>query len=199
MASNRPPTKNFLELVARVQMLGGKRVQVGIPKANDDRREEDDSDGINNARLMALHEFGGVIEVPEREGSITRHLKADGSFAYKGRFRKTGNFQSFHIIPAHTVTIPERSVFRYTFHKNNYFHEASLRMARQVAEGKVGVIQGAERLGMLARDKVRSSFTDGHLQPDAPSTIKKKGSSKPLIDTGQLRQSITFVVKGGSK
>lgn len=30
--------------------------------------------------------------------------------------------------------------------------------------------------------------------PNAPSTIRAKGSSHPLIDTGQLRRSITYVV-----
>ena len=38
---------------------------------------------------------------------------------------------------------------------------------------------------------MKLKFTDGTLTPNAPSTIKKKGSSRPLIDTGQLRQSIS--------
>lgn len=33
---------------------------------------------------------------------------------------------------------------------------------------------------------------DGRWKPNAPSTIKKKGNDNPLIDTGRLRQSITF-------
>ena len=32
--------------------------------------------------------------------------------------------------------------------------------------------------------------------PNAPSTIAKKGSANPLIDTGRLRQSIDFEVRG---
>lgn len=198
MATNRPSSKKFLEMVARVQLIGNKRINVGVPKANDDRKEEEgDDSGINNAQLMALHEYGGTLNIPERQGSITRQLRKDGSFAYSGRIRKNGNFQSFHTIPAHTVVIPERSVFRYTFHKNKFFRDAAAKMAKKVAEGSLTVTRGTEQLGMLARDKVRLSFTDGHLQPNAPSTIKKKGSSKPLIDTGQLRQSITYVVKEG--
>lgn len=33
---------------------------------------------------------------------------------------------------------------------------------------------------------------DGQWKPNAPSTIKKKSKNNPLIDTGRLRQSITF-------
>ena len=32
-------------------------------------------------------------------------------------------------------------------------------------------------------------------EPNAPSTIRKKGSDKPLIDTGRLRQSVNYVIK----
>jgi len=36
--------------------------------------------------------------------------------------------------------------------------------------------------------------------PHPPETKKQKGSDKPLIDTGRMRQSINYVIqeKGGS-
>lgn len=34
------------------------------------------------------------------------------------------------------------------------------------------------------------------LVPNAPATVKKKGSDAPLIDSGRLRQSVDYVVKG---
>jgi hypothetical protein len=33
--------------------------------------------------------------------------------------------------------------------------------------------------------------------PNAPATIRAKGSSKPLIDTGEMRQSVTYQIRGG--
>ena len=35
----------------------------------------------------------------------------------------------------------------------------------------------------------------GGFAPNAESTIKKKGSDQPLIDTGYMRQSVNYVVK----
>lgn len=49
-------------------------------------------------------------------------------------------------------------------------------------------------IGVFAQGAVRSYMTDLQSPPNAPSTIKKKGSSNPLIDTGELRSSITWVV-----
>ena len=63
-----------------------------------------------------------------------------------------------------------------------------------------GIEKGVEELkktGMFVQNKVRSWFTDSRngWPPNAPSTIKaKKGKSNPLIDTGELRKSITYVV-----
>lgn len=31
----------------------------------------------------------------------------------------------------------------------------------------------------------------------SPSTIRAKGSDAPLIDTGAMRQSITYIIEGG--
>jgi len=57
------------------------------------------------------------------------------------------------------------------------------------------------RAGMLGQNVARGWFTDINNQwtPNAPSTIAKKESSNPLIDTGQLRKSITYVVRGDKK
>jgi hypothetical protein len=61
-----------------------------------------------------------------------------------------------------------------------------------------GDIQGIYRLlGEVGAGIVREAFPTsgyGNWQPNAPSTIAKKGSSKPLIDTGVLSRSITYDV-----
>ena len=50
-------------------------------------------------------------------------------------------------------------------------------------------------LGAEAVKDVQDYMINGTFAPLKPATIKRKGSSKPLIDTGQLRQSITYKVK----
>lgn len=52
-------------------------------------------------------------------------------------------------------------------------------------------------LGLQAESVVQDAFTSagfGTWKPLKEATIKAKGSSKPLIDTGQLRRSITSEV-----
>lgn len=193
--ADRPGREKLSELMGKMASMRHAQIRVGIPRAENGRKRQD-SAGIGNAALMAVHEYGATISIPEREVSITRQLRTDGTFAYNGKFRKKGNFQSFHRIPAHTVTIPERSVFRYTFHQQKYFNRQMRRLASQVLRGEITRDAALNRLGAYVQGKLRGAFTDGHMAPNAPSTIRQKGSSKPLIDTGALRQAITFILSG---
>ena len=65
-----------------------------------------------------------------------------------------------------------------------------------------GVEFALEELGKLAVGVVQQGFDTrgfGQWAPNAPYTIRKKGSSMPLIDTRQLRRSITSeVAKAGA-
>lgn len=60
-----------------------------------------------------------------------------------------------------------------------------------------GAIAGMEKAGIQGENAVKGWFTNpkNGWAENAESTKKRKGSSKPLIDTGQLRKSITHVVK----
>lgn len=54
-----------------------------------------------------------------------------------------------------------------------------------------------DRAGIAGTNASKSWFTDArnNWAPNAPSTIKRKGSDRPLIDTGTLRRSLTYVVR----
>ena len=52
--------------------------------------------------------------------------------------------------------------------------------------------QVSERLGARAVGIVQKYITDLRTPPNSPRTIAKKGSSNPLIDTGLMRQSVTY-------
>lgn len=52
-----------------------------------------------------------------------------------------------------------------------------------------------EKAGMVGVAAVKGTFGSGSLAPNAPSTIARKGSSAPLIDTGALQGSITYAVR----
>ena len=54
-----------------------------------------------------------------------------------------------------------------------------------------------KRAGVIASNAVKRMFGSSDLAPNAPSTIRKKKSDRPLIDTAQLRRSVTWVLRQG--
>lgn len=59
--------------------------------------------------------------------------------------------------------------------------------------------QSLRALGVYQKGLIQEKIKNGSFQENAESTIRQKGSDKPLIDTGRLRQSADFIVrnKGG--
>ena len=56
--------------------------------------------------------------------------------------------------------------------------------------------QNYHKAGMVGRDACKRWISEGgHLAPNAPYTIEKKGSSLPLVDTGSMLNSITYAVR----
>jgi hypothetical protein len=47
------------------------------------------------------------------------------------------------------------------------------------------------KLGLAVAGFVKLNINDGNWAPNSPTTIKRKGSNKPLIDMGAMRQAIT--------
>ncbi len=96
--------------------------------------------------------------------------------------------------------IPERSFLRSTLDRNGKkyakrLREAIARAIEAAAKGgdwREAVDRDLSRLGVLAVGDVQQTIRDsGPGWPAlSPVTIARKGSSKPLIDTGRLRQSI---------
>jgi phage gpG-like protein len=98
--------------------------------------------------------------------------------------------------PKKNITIPERSWLRSSFDKNKErFNRALDRTYDQLLRRRLSVFEGLGRVGLLAANSAKKMIRDLRVPPLAPSTIKRKGSTNPLVDTGQLVQSITHEVK----
>jgi hypothetical protein len=65
---------------------------------------------------------------------------------------------------------------------------------RAVVAGHATTTQGLEQFGVRAVAEIQVRMANRIEPPLAESTIVRKGSSVPLIDTGQLRSSITYEV-----
>lgn len=97
-----------------------------------------------------------------------------------------------------TDTIPERSFIRAWFDENEAAAKQTLtRLLKQAAKGKITFQVAAERFGLWCVGQIQKRIAVGIEPSNAESTIQRKGSSKPLIDTGQLRSSIAYAIDGG--
>lgn len=76
-------------------------------------------------------------------------------------------------------------------------HEISASVKSQLDGDKEGAEKNMLRASIAGQNAARKWFTDGrnNWAPNAPSTVKRKGSDRPLIDTGALRASIVGVVR----
>lgn len=105
---------------------------------------------------------------------------------------KMAELAAVHEFGSEDGRIPQRSFLRTSVEKNagKYFHH----LAKNAVNGKPPE-QILNEISAMAVGDVQENITNGDFVPLKPKTIKRKGSSKPLIDTGRLRQSITGVVR----
>lgn len=102
-----------------------------------------------------------------------------------------------HEFGAPSKGIPDRSFLR------SAIIEGQDQISDLVAQGvKSYLNQGKQvdlifydRIGLFASNLVKDKIAKGPFKPLKDATVKRKGSSKPLIDTGALRQSITWEVR----
>lgn len=63
-----------------------------------------------------------------------------------------------------------------------------------ILDGRMDIASLWQFIGMEAQADIQQYMVNGKFAPLNPKTIKRKGSSKPLIDTGQSRQGVTYIV-----
>lgn len=66
-------------------------------------------------------------------------------------------------------------------------------MARANDEKTLTALQNAA--GQAAQAEIQQAIIDLDDPPNSPTTIAKKGSSNPLIDTGLMKDSVTYVIR----
>ena len=93
-----------------------------------------------------------------------------------------------------TETIPERPFFRQSI-------EGADKVIMPVLKDGIDPMdmaldsRTAGKVGLVMQARIQRSITDLRTPANAPLTIKMKGSSNPLIDTGFMRQSVTYKVE----
>lgn len=98
-----------------------------------------------------------------------------------------------------TEHIPARPFMSQAFDKNRTKINNLIQSEYgSILEGKSSVYDALQKIGILGVKTIQEVFRSGGFAAIKPATIARKGSSKPLIDTGQLRQSADFeIIEGG--
>lgn len=95
--------------------------------------------------------------------------------------------------------IPERSFIRRTFaEKPGELATTTRAIATKFVRGEVSIEKALNILGLWASNAVKNRVTvDTIPPPNAPATIARKGSDRPLVDTGRMINAVTWAVDYG--
>ncbi|MDH0032013.1 MULTISPECIES: hypothetical protein [unclassified Acinetobacter] len=126
--------------------------------------------------------FGGKPHITDLKGGGKRSIVM-------------ADLAAIHEYGAPSRNIPERSFFRASLQLNrSKYGQYLFGQVKPMLLGKTSMAATWQFLGQEAQADVQTYMVNGKFVPLKPRTIKRKGSSKPLIDTGQLRQSVSYRV-----
>lgn len=94
-----------------------------------------------------------------------------------------------------TDRIPARPFLGQTVDQHSAeIQKAAIQFVQKICKGQLDAQSALDNLGVLMVGYVQNQISDGDFVPNAPSTIRLKGSERPLINTKQLRGSISPMV-----
>ena len=98
-----------------------------------------------------------------------------------------------------TVHIPSRPFMRDSVDKHIAAINHVLTAQRDALLNGASAREILGTVGLFQQDLIQTEIEQGDFVANADSTIKKKGSDKPLIDTGTMKNSVHYqIVKKGS-
>jgi hypothetical protein len=93
--------------------------------------------------------------------------------------------------------IPSRPFLLNAMRKNKKKYRTAMKTsAAKILRGETSTGTVVRKLGILAQGDIQDEITNLRSPANARATIKAKGSSNPLIDTGEMRQAVTYKVDG---
>lgn len=140
------------------------------------------------ARAMDMRTLKARVGVLASGGGNATHADSDLTLVEIAALQELGS---------EAANIPEHSFIRSTFYDRaaGALREKVTDITRAIILGAVDVRRGIGLLGAWGAAEVKNTITQADIPPPLkPATIAAKGSSKPLVDTGQLLNAITWEV-----
>lgn len=140
-----------------------------------------------------LAKFKQLIEQLKASGEKAVYVGFPAEFNEKVEGADNFNLASLAaVLEFGNERIPSRPFLRQTLVENQEKYTA---LFVKLFGSGVLIDQIYEQIALIAQGDVQQNIVNGKWTANAPSTIKRKKSSKPLIDTGKLRQSVKGIVK----
>jgi len=172
------------DIVNSIKDLAKKTVCVGVPNEEDTQR-----DNISNAELMYIHTNG------IREKSMIKEMQHDVD---KMPYSKAHELY-VHEHGSPLWQSPPRPILEPAIDNSKDQVAELMKDAAMVALNGGDITPALNEVGMQGQNIAREWFTNpsNNWAPNSERTIAKKGSDKPLIDKGEMRKAISFVIKDG--
>lgn len=95
-----------------------------------------------------------------------------------------------------TNLIPQRSFMRTAFDENiDRIENIAAIQYGKIIDGSISLAQGLGIVGQVITGMIQRKIREIRFPPNSPKTIALKGSSKPLIDFGQMVKSVTYAIR----
>ena len=162
--SHKTVKNEFPKVVKELDVAAGTAVEAGVLKGE-------------NAWLASIHEYGCNIPVTPK-------------------MRAWLHYQGVHLKKETThIVIPERSFLRTGYDQNRdaVLKKASSLLA-EVAAGSMSADQMAKAVGLELSSAIRDYAVGLKSPPNSSFTTSRKGSSNPLVDTGDMIGGIDYRV-----
>nr|DAE80297.1 MAG TPA: virion morphogenesis protein [Bacteriophage sp.] len=158
--------KKFEKAFAALETLNGRKVNIGMPS------------GSKQAQIAAVHEWGLTITVTD---------KMRKWFIAQGHPLKKTTTQ---------IVIPERSFFRSGMRdKGSGAAKKYTKLIAEVIKGTISVEQFLNGLGLEVTTVIKEYARDLSSPENSGFTVERKGSSNPLVDTGNMIGAINYKVE----
>ena len=158
--------KKLEKAFAALETLNGRKVNIGMPS------------GSKQAQIAAVHEWGLTITVTD---------KMRKWFIAQGHPLKKTTTQ---------IVIPERSFFRSGMRdKGSDAAKKYTKLIAEVIKGTISAEQFLNGLGLEVTTVIKEYARDLSSPKNSGFTVERKGSSNPLVDTGNMIGAINYKVE----
>lgn len=129
----------------------------------------------DTAKIALINEYGATIKVTDKMRGYFYHT-------FKTHLKKSTT----------EIKIPPRPFMDMTF-KNNY-RKWEKTLQQILKKNNYDIEKSLSLMGEIIKSDIQLTIESGNFTPNSPLTVKAKGTNSPLINTGNMRDSIEYEV-----